>query len=305
MDPLVIDVHWFFRWILVYFIIAPFRSGSSAKKYRSIWREEGSPLLHYSKLQTRRLSEKFDFPIALGMNYGRPDIQSAAESLVAEGVREVLCFPLYPHYALSSYEALIHKVKHVFSKYPGVHLKIAKPFYANSNYINSLAALMQRNLPGSYDHILFSYHGIPESHIRKADQTGLCKLDQSCCETPSPAHEFCYRAQVIQTTRLVASRLNLPLEKYSIAFQSRLGREPWLSPFTDQVIPQLVKRNVRVLAVICPSFTSDCLETLEEIGIQAKKDFISSGGRELHLIPCLNADSIWIKSMTKMIRELL
>ena len=304
MDPLVIDTHWFFRWILVSCIIVPFRSGRSAKKYWSIWREEGSPLLHYSTLQAERLSEEFDFPVALGMNYGKPDVQSAARSLVEQGVREVLCFPLYPHYALSSYEALVQKVKHVFSKYPDVHLKMAKPFYANPGYINSLASLMQKNLPDSYDHILFSYHGIPESHIQKADPTGLCKLDQSCCETISPAHEFCYRAQLIRTTRLVASRLNLPSEKYSISFQSRLGREPWLSPFTDHVIPQLARRDVRDLVVLCPSFTSDCLETLEEIGIQAKKDFISSGGRELHLMPCLNEDPVWIKSMAKMIREI-
>ncbi len=304
MDPLVIDIPWLLRWLLVNFVITPFRSKHSAKAYQIIWMQEGSPLLHYSKKQKEELVKILDFPIALGMNYGEPNVQSALRELIDQEVNEVLCLLLYPHYALSSYETLQRKITKVASECSLKSLQFVAPFYDHPSYIRSLSEVIEKNLPDSYDHLLFSYHGIPESHIFKTDMAGFCKIDENCCENLSKSHNFCYRAQVTTTTKLVASKLGVGKEKYTLSFQSRLGREPWLTPYTDHVIPILAQaKGIKNLVVVCPSFVSDCLETLEEIGIRAKKEFLEAGGKQLLLLPCLNHNSEWTLGMSEIIRE--
>ena len=304
MDPLVIDISWFLRWVLVHWVITPFRSNASARAYQDIWMKEGSPLLYYSEQQKEKLIKILDLPVTLGMNYSQPNVQNALKQLVDQGVDEVLCLPLYPHYALSSYEALRKKVIRVASQYSLTSLKFVAPFYSHTLYIRALSKIIEKNLPNSYDHILFSYHGIPQKHIFKADIAGFCKIDENCCENFSQSHDFCYRAQVTSTTKLVASNLGISTEKYTLSFQSRLGKQPWLTPYTDHVIPALARqKGVNHLVVICPSFISDCLETLEEIGIQAKRDFLSAGGKQLFLLPCLNHTTEWIFSMSEILKE--
>ena len=307
MDPLVIDIPFIYRWLLVNLIIIPFRVVKSTKAYKSVWMPEGSPLLHYSSKQKEALASCLDYPVALGMNYGEPSILKGIKELIQQGVDEIICLPLYPHYALSSFESLVQKIKKVsknLKPYLNIKLKIIPPFYKNQHYISALSHVIQTNLPKEYDHILFSYHGIPERHILKADEAGFCQLNQTCCEKESDSHQTCYRAQVIQTTLLTVRQLKIPENKYSISFQSRLGREPWLRPFTDVVIPEFARKSqkkIKHLVVVCPSFTSDCLETLEEIGIRARESFLEYGGKDLILIPCLNENSLWTKAMQNII----
>ncbi len=305
MDPFVIDIHWLLRWILVNLIIIPLRLRRLVKAYQSIWTKKGSPLLYYSNEQKKALEKTLKIPVALAMNYGEPNIQNAIEKLQQQGVNEIICFLLYPHYALSSYEAMRQKVLRVCSKYPNIYLKFSPVFYNHKTYIKALSSLIKKCLPKSYDHILFSYHGIPEKHIKKVDKTGLCKINQNCCENLLVPHDTCYRAQVIKTTKLTASQLNLTESKYSISFQSRLGATPWLKPFTDHIIPKLAEKGIKNLVVVCPSFTSDCLETLEEIGIRARKSFIESGGHQMYLLPCLNNDPQWIQAICSIIQEVI
>ena len=303
-DPFVINIPQPFRWVLVNLIIVPFRSKNSAEAYKSIWRKEGSPLLYYSKKQTEELQKKMNCPVELCMNYGKPSVQEALRKLSDSGAKKIFFMPLYPHYALSSFESIVQKVKKEIKYFSNMRLEICPPFYEAASYIDALSEKIRKELPKKYDHILFSYHGIPEKHILKADPTRkYCLKVKDCCHRISDIHRSCYRAQVFRTTELITSRLKISEAKHSVSFQSRLGRIPWLKPFTDVVISDLPKKKVRHLVVVCPSFVSDCLETLEEIGIRGKAIFLKNGGKKLTLISCLNDGSSWIKSMKKIIEQ--
>ena len=304
-DPLVIDIPSPLRWILVNLIVVPLRAKNSSKAYQSIWRKEGSPLLYYSQKQKKKLQEKLSYPIQLCMNYGKPSVQEAIKKLIDQGAKKILFMPMYPHYALSSFESIVQKVRKEIKNFSNIQLKVCLPYYEHRSYIGALSEKIKRELPGKYGHILFSYHSIPERHVLKADPTKrYCLKVRDCCQGISDIHKTCYRAQVFKTTRLAASRLKIPRSKYSISFQSRLGKIPFLKPFTDHTIIELAKSKVKHLVVVCPSFLSDCLETLEEIGIRGKKLFLKSGGKKLTLISCLNDDPKWIGSMKKILEEL-
>jgi ferrochelatase len=242
-------------------------------------------------------------PVELAMRYQNPSIASAVQSLQRQGVSEVLLVPLFPHYAMSSFETAVERVKEVAAKLvPQIRLRILRPYFDHPYYIDALAASAADYLRQDYDHLLFSFHGVPERHLRKADPTcGHCLMADRCCEAASPAHATCYRAQCLNTVDAFARKAGVI--KYSVAFQSRLGREPWLKPYTDQEFIRLAKDGIRKLLVMCPAFVSDCLETLEEIGMRGREIFLGAGGKEFTLIPCLNDHPAWIEALEKIVNR--
>jgi len=303
MDPFVIDAPYPIRRLIVSGFILPFRPKQSAEAYRSIWTDAGSPLVVTSRAVAQALGSRLEQPIALGMRYGNPSIRSALEELLVNGqLRRILAVPLYPHYALSSVTTVAVEIERQLRTLgASVELQVLPPFYDDERYIGALSAVIRDHLDWPYDHVLFSFHGLPERHLRKADPTGAhCLRSATCCETPSPAHARCYRHQTRVTTRLVAERCGLAADRHSIAFQSRLGKDSWLKPFTDRELVRLAGQGVRRIAVVCPAFVSDCLETLEEIGIRGRRSFLDAGGDELRLIPCMNEDRRWIDALAAM-----
>lgn len=307
MDGRVIDSPYLLRALLVKGIIVPFRAPKSAEAYRSIWTDEGSPLIVLTKQLQEAVQYQITEPVAIAMRYGNPSPKQAYEQLLKEhpDVEEVVLLPLYPHYAMSSYETAVEyaKEQHQKGNYP-FKLSIIQPFYDDADYIDALAQSIQPYTEQVYDHILFSYHGVPQRHIRKSDTTGChCLQVNNCCETASPAHATCYRHQLVVTTRLVAEKLGIPKEKYSISFQSRLGKG-WLEPFTDKRLEEMPGEGIKKLLVACPAFISDCLETIEEIGVEGKETFMHAGGESFTLIPCLNTHPAWVRTIEKKFESL-
>jgi ferrochelatase len=306
MDERVIDAPKWLRTILVRGIILQTRPKRSAKAYQKIWWEEGSPLIIISERFLHKVQEHTDLPVALGMRYGSGSIEEGLQELKEKGVDEVLLVPLYPHYAMSSYETVVVKALELqATKFPSLKITTMPAFYRNPDYIKVLSASIEEHLRDfEYDHVLFSYHGIPERHIRKSDPTRFhCKIDGQCCQTNSVAHHTCYRHQCYDTTDLVQAALDLPKEKVSTSFQSRLAGDPWLKPYTDYEFERLAKEGKTRLAVITPAFISDCLETLEEIAMEGKEEFEEAGGKEYIHIPCLNDREDWVRLMSQWINE--
>jgi len=307
MDEKVIDYPYLFRLLLVKGIIVPFRAPKSAAAYKSIWIKEGSPLIFLTKQLQQSLQRQLDEPVEIAMRYGHPTPTIAYDALLKKipDLEEVILMPLYPHYAMSSYETAVEYMKHVHKKNKySFRLITIKPYYDNEDYTNALMESIKPYLQQDFDKLLFSYHGVPERHILKSDVTGNhCLKTPDCCEVDSPAHEFCYRHQCIKTTTLVTSALQLPKNKFELSFQSRLGRDKWLTPYTAQRLSELPKEGVTKLLVVCPAFVSDCLETLEEIAEQGKEIFLHAGGESFAMIPCLNVHPLWVKSIAKWIRE--
>ncbi len=306
MDERVIDVPALLRNILVRGIILQTRPKKSAKAYAKIWWEEGSPLIVLSERFAKKVRNYTEMPVALGMRYGSMSIENAMQELKNQEVDEVLLVPLYPHYAMSSYETVVVKTMEVKeASFPEMKITTLPAFYKNPDYIKVLSESIAEGLKDfDYDHILFSYHGIPERHIRKSDPTKFhCKIDGSCCSVNSVAHHTCYRHQVYETTELVKSYLGLKEEQVSTSFQSRLAGDPWLKPYTDYEFERLPKEGVKNLAVITAAFVSDCLETLEEIAMEGKEQFEEAGGEKYKHISCLNDSDAWVKVMVKWLNE--
>ncbi len=298
MDKRVIGKSYWFRWFLVKIIILNTRPRKSAKAYKKIWWKEGSPLIVLSKRLFEKIKKLIKIPIALAMRYGSISIVKGLKELNDYGVKEVVVLPLYPHYAMSSYETVVEKVKkEVKLNFPSLKLKIIKPFYKNKNYIKLLSNKIKETISKiEYDHILFSYHGIPVSHLKISDPTNKhCYKVKNCCSVSSQAHETCYKHQVLETTELVVKELNIDKDKYSNAFQSRLPNEAWLKPYTDNELERLAKKGIKNLVIVTPAFVTDCLETLEEIAMEGKEEFLEAGGENYHYVPCLNDDDDWAK----------
>lgn len=301
MDERVIDIPAWRRTLLVRGLIVPFRAAKSAAAYRTIWTKEGSPLKVITDELSARVEEHTGLTTAVCMRYGNPTPKAALDRLRASSpdLKEVILFPLYPHYAMSSYETGVEYVKEAYQsgKY-AFALKPVAPYFDNKDYISALAESIRPCLANSFDKVLFSYHGVPERHIKKSDVTkSHCLINTDCCHQQSPAHAFCYRHQVIKTTELVAAQLGLSSEQWSLSFQSRLGRDPWLKPFTDERLVNFPKEGVKKLVIVCPAFTADCLETLEEIGERGRHDFLEAGGEQFTLVPCLNTSASWVKTV--------
>lgn len=306
MDERVFDFPYWLRSFIVRGIILNTRPKKSAEAYEKIWWEEGSPLIVISERLKEGIDKFSSIPSAVAMRYGNPSIKSGLQVLREEGVTEVLLIPLYPQFAMATTETILVLAEELRqAHFPEMEFTSIPAFYNHPDYVRVLSNSIQRSLQAQqWDHLLFSYHGVPERHIRKSDITkSHCKIDGSCCQTPSPAHQFCYRHQCYETTKQVAEFLGLKQGSYSTSFQSRLGIDPWLKPATNKTINKMPEQGIKKLAVVTPAFVADCIETLEEIGIQAKEEFIANGGEELHVIPCLNDDSDWIKVLARWIDQ--
>ncbi|MGE3725697.1 MAG: ferrochelatase [Candidatus Sericytochromatia bacterium] len=303
MDEKVIDIPWALRALLVKGIILNTRPQKSAEAYAKIWTPAGSPLITISQDLHKALQAKNHFPVELAMRYGSPSIQAGLKKLLAQGVTRLLLLPLYPHYAMSSVETVVNKVKAELQALNApLKLEIFPPFYAHPRYIEALVENTRPWLEDPYDLLVFSYHGLPVRHLLKSDTTGShCQKVADCCNVPSPAHATCYRAQVFATTQAFVEKAGIPPEKYRVTFQSRLGRTPWLEPFTDIELEAWPKQGFKRIKVMCPAFVSDCLETLEEIALRGKESFLAAGGEDLQLIPCLNTHPLWIEVVQEWI----
>ncbi len=308
MDPLVLDMNAFLRWILVNCLILPRRSVSSATAYQKVWTIRGSPLLFH----LRDLAEKVQsdlgssWRVKPAMRYGTPSVSSVWKEFRNEGINEVLVFPLYPQYSLAATESSIQKCRlQAKVDHPEARLSFVDPFYNHDLFIKSFVSTMRENLKDfSYDYLLFSFHGLPERHVKKTDKTGSHCLEKiDCCSQLSNDNRDCYRAQCFASALLMAQSLGLKAEQYSVCFQSRLGRTPWIQPFTDHFYRELPKKGVRRLAVVCPSFVADCLETLEEVQIRGQEEFVQNGGVELRLVPSLNSSLLWVNAVTQIVTQ--
>ncbi|GAA4313845.1 ferrochelatase [Compostibacter hankyongensis] len=305
MDKRVIDYPYLLRALLVKGIIVPFRAPKSAEAYKTIWWKEGSPLIVLTEQLQQQLQQRLPVPVEVAMRYGDPHPAAAFDRLLERipDIEEVILLPLYPHYAMSSYETAVEYAREIYQKkkYP-FRLRVIPPYYDEDWYIAALAESIRPFLQEPFDQLLFSYHGVPERHIRKGDITGShCLQQPDCCTTSSPAHRYCYRHQVYRTTALVARRLQLPADRYSLSFQSRLGREEWLKPYTAQRLAELPGEGVKRLLVVCPAFVSDCLETLEEIAEQGRHIFMEAGGKSFTMIPCLNTRPEWVAALAEQV----
>ncbi|GAB2762985.1 ferrochelatase [Salinimicrobium soli] len=306
MDERVIDVPYWARTLLVRGIILNTRPKKSAEAYQKIWWEEGSPLIVLSERLRDKVDDLTSVPVALAMRYGKPSILQGLQELHDKGVDEVLLFPLYPQFAMATTETILVLAEELRKKhFPNMKFTSVPAFYNHSDYIRVLANSISESLENvDYEHLLFSYHGVPERHIRKSDITkSHCKIDGSCCQTPSAAHQFCYRHQCYETTRLVAEYLGLEDGTYSVSFQSRLGFDPWLKPYTDRTIERLGLEGTKKMAIVTPAFVSDCLETLEEIAMEGKEIFEEVGGEKFTVVPCLNDRDEWVKILARWVDE--
>jgi protoporphyrin/coproporphyrin ferrochelatase len=305
-DKRVID-SWFVRNFLVRTIIVPRRAPESAKAYRTIWTKDGSPLVEITKRLGDKLQEQLPEPVTIAMRYGHPGMEEAYEVLIKKipDLEEVTAIPLYPHYAMSSYETAVEHAKEVHRKKKyKFNLKFISPIYQDKRYVRAMSENIRPYLEKEYDHLLFSFHGIPERHIKKSDPTHKhCLESANCCETPSVAHATCYRHQCLKTMKLITEELGIPADKYSFSFQSRLLKDPWLKPYTDFRIQEMPREGIKKLMVVCPAFVSDCLETLEEIDIRGRESFLESGGTEFGMIPCLNTHPLWVQALAELAHD--
>ena len=301
-DDNVIDLPKIIQKILVRNIIVPFRSKKTQEAYSSIWEKDGSPLIINTNSLAKKISEKTNYSVEIAMRYQHPSIKHAMEKLINKGYDEIIAVPLYPHYAQSTILTTENKIKEISTSLGG-NLKVSfiRPFYNEEGYIDALTSLIKESLPSDFDHLLFSYHGIPERHVKNTDPSKThCLKVKDCCNIKADAHQFCYRHQVLETTKLCAKKLNIEKEKWSVSFQSRIG-PGWLKPFTDKVLDELPKKNIKKLAVVCPAFVADNLETLEEINIRAREQFLYNGGVEFTYIPCLNDNNNWVDFLSNYV----
>ena len=307
MDERVIDLPTLARTILVKGIILNTRPKASAKAYKKIWWEEGSPLIVLSERLQEKVQSKVDYPVALAMRYGSMTLKKGIQELVDKGCTKIKTIPLYPQFAMATTETIDVKVDEIVAEhFPQVTITRTPAFYNREDYINVLSNSIAERLDGlDYEHILFSYHGVPERHIRKSDITnGNCKMNGKCCfKMGSKQHEFCYRHQCEITTVNVAKKLGLKNGTYSTTFQSRLGFDPWLKPYTDRTIERMGKEGTKKMAIVTPAFVSDCLETLEEIAMEGEEIFHEVGGKEFTVIPCLNERDDFAQVLANIIEE--
>ena len=310
MDPFVLDINPVARWFLVHAIIAPFRAKKSAAAYQKIWTQEGSPLMVHTQNLQNALQKELgpEFWVAIGMRYGEPSVEQAYQTLVKKGVQEILAIPLYPQFADSSTRTVLENLFKVHRNYPRkISLTHISEFYHEAYFLKAFANLGQGLITNfKPDHILFSFHSIPERQLKKQIIAGrVCRNDAQCCEPLDVNNKDCYRAQCFYTARALAKQLQLLPGQYSISFQSRLGRIPWAQPYTDQSIIQLAVEGKKRLLVFCPAFVTDCLETLEEIALRGRESFLEHGAEDLILVPSLNDHPDWVSALADMVRSKL
>lgn len=308
-DERVLDLRAPLRWLLLEGVILRTRPKKSAHAYEQIWTKDGSPLIVTSRNVQRKLGAALGSgtPVYLAMRYRQPSIASVITQIAADGVEDVLLIPQYPHYAMSSWETVVAKVYAEAARFaPALRVATVQPFYQDADYIDALYAVAAPYLSQPHDYVLFSYHGVPVRHLRKADSSKAhCTLVKDCCTTCSPIHATCYRAQCFATTRALVARAKIPPELHSVSFQSRLAGEPWLTPFTDHELERLAREGKKRLLVLCPAFVADCLETIEEISGEGKETFLQAGGESFTQIPCLNDHPAYIDFLAKRSQQWL
>lgn len=307
-DPRVLDIPALGRWALLNFIILPTRPARSAEAYQKIWDERGSPLLYHSQDLCAAVQARLgpEWAVELGMRYGNPSIEAALTKLRERGADRVVVFPLYPQYSSASTGSSVEEVFRVAAPlWVTPNFSFVEPFYDEPAFLDAFAARGRPFLDDlKPDQVLFSFHGLPERHVRKSDPTGRHCLESSgCCDRIVAANRHCYRAQCFASARGIAARLGLPEDGYRVTFQSRLGRTPWIRPYTEDVIPELARAGAKRLLVLCPAFVADCLETLEEIGQRAEELFKESGGEVLRLVPSLNSEPAWADAVVALVRR--
>lgn len=299
VDKRVITLPAMIRYVLVNCLIIPFRARQSTHAYQSIWTTNGSPLLVNSLTLKNKVQQLLgdEYIVSLGMRYGNPSIQVALDSL--KNCSSITVLPLYPQYSSAATGSSIEKVLRLLlarEVFPTLH--ILRDFHHQPDFIQAQVSLIEPHIE-QHDYILFSYHGVPENHLIRGGCETICQTE---CPSTKIRDNGCYRAQCFETTRLIAQELQLKPNQYGSAFQSRLGKTPWIKPYTDETLPQLAQQGIRRLAIACPSFVSDCLETLEEIGIRAQEQWQQLGGEQLTLVPCLNDSEQWSQAICNMIR---
>jgi ferrochelatase len=303
-DPRVIDIPKIQRWLLVNLVIAPFRAPRSAAAYRKIWTDSGSPLLIHSAELARQVSDRLgnDYVVELGMRYGKPSIALAMETLIRRGATSIRVLPLYPQYSASATGSAVAEVLHVsHALWDPPKISILPPFYNHAGFIDAFVELGSPIIDDTNpDHILFSFHGLPERQIQKSGPE-YCLVKEDCCKHDTIQNHNCYRHQCFVTADAIAKALRLQNDQYSVSFQSRLGRTKWIGPYTDQVLLDLANKGKKKVTVFCPSFVADCLETIEEIGMRGRESFLAAGGERLDLVPCLNAHPTWVKAVCEMV----
>lgn len=301
MDKNIISIPFLIRYILVHWIIVPRRKFQSSLKYKKIWGKEKSPLLELTEKFSHELQNNLgpDYKVEIGMRYGEPNVSTALQKLLSAGVSNVIYLPMYPQYSRATVGSAIDQFRDVMKKHPELSYKILPPFYREICYLSHQSRLLKNEIEkGRFEHIVFSFHGLPESQILKNKG---CRLCDQCCADESQINSGCYRAQCFDTAKKIAQLAGLPVQHYSVSFQSRLGPTNWIKPYTSDTIEQLRQSGVEKVLVQTPSFVVDCLETLEEIGIELKNEFIMSGGSDLKLVPCLNEDKQWINDFSNWI----
>ena len=310
MDERIIDLPYLLRYTLVNGIILNTRPPKTSKAYQKIWWNEGSPLIVITKRLTEKIQQQVSVPVVMAMRYGNPNIASGLQQLYDQGVDEVLLMPLYPQYAMATTQTIeVFAQQLVKKQFPKMKLIKFPAFFHRSEYIEALAEVTRKYLENNpCDHLLFSYHGVPERHLRKTSPTPAHKNiveNTSCCNPYSEEGKYCYRSHCFETIRLLAEKLELKENTYSQSFQSRLGNDKWITPFTADKIAQLAQQGVKKLAVITPAFVTDCVETLEEIEMAGGKTFRENGGEEFKMVPCLNDSNLWVHALSKWINEYL
>ncbi len=304
MDERVIDIPKFNRMLLVKGIIVPFRSPKTSKLYKEIWDENGSPLLFYSEIQAKLLQEKLgtDYQVELAMRYQNPSIENALIKLKTGLVESIKVIPMFPQYASASTGSVMQLVMELVSKWQTIPpISFVNSFHDNKQMIEVFAENARKHQPETYDHVLFSFHGLPERQLLKCDHTGsYCLKQKDCCETLNDTNKFCYSAQGHDTARLLAKELGIPKEKYTVCFQSRLGKEPWVQPYTTDVLKKLAAEGKKRLLVFSPAFVADCLETLYEITVEYHEEFKALGGEHVQLVESLNAHPKFIEALAEM-----
>lgn len=305
MDKRVIDIPLITRWLLVNLIIAPFRAPKSAKIYKELWEERGSPLKFYGEDITAALQNEIgqEYVVQLAMRYQSPSISSRLDHLKTSGVKKIIVIPLFPQYASASTGSVIDKVMEIVKDWQVIpSIEFISNFVEEKLFINTFAEIARKYLATTdYDHFVFSYHGLPERQIKKGSVRGYCQLNQKCCSTYHDKNRYCYRAQCFLTSRLLAEELNISKENYSVSFQSRLGNDPWIKPYTDELIKMLPGQGKKKVLAFSPAFVADCLETTIEVGDEFKEIFEGAGGEHWQLVESLNVHPMWIACLKEMV----
>ncbi len=307
LDPRVIDIPWLQRNLLVRGIIAPFRSGPSSKIYKKLWTEEGSPIKTYGYILQKEVQKNLgeDYMVELAMRYQSPSIDSALKRLKNAFVDEIIVFPLFPHYASASTGSVLEEVMRLLSKEQVIPpLKMINSYHDNKDMIEIFANNARKHDIDKMDHILFSFHGVPQRHMTKADPTKKhCLKKENCCSTICNTNKFCYSAQCHETAHLIAAKLGLPKEEYTICYQSRLGNDPWMQPYTTDALRERREAGDKNLLVFSAAFVADCLETTVEISDEYQEEWVEMGGEKLYLVESLNDNPKWVNAVADMIRE--